>query len=418
MQHKTNSRHSNLLYKSLVPVILIFLVLLTSACTSSNNFGSSLANSETASSQSINTNTSTMETLNGEPSQNNSSQSSGKVSGQLKVHFIDVGQADCILLQNNGAAMLIDAGNNADERLILNYLHNQNIKKLDYVIGTHPHEDHIGSLDKVIDSFDIGKVYMPKVTANTNAFEDVITSIKNKGLKITTPVAGSEFPFGKVNCKILAPVSSSYEDLNNYSIVIKLTFGSTSFLFTGDAESISESEMLGKNYDLKADVLKVGHHGSNSSSSASFLKAVSPKYAVISVGKDNDYGHPGKETMERLYSAGITVYRTDLSGTIVATSDGNTIKFDKNVSAIKPQAPPAKATAVTTAAASETSSIIASETTDGTAQAVSNTVYITKTGSKYHNSGCKYLAKSKIPIELSEAKKLGYTACSVCKPPR
>ena len=257
-----------------------------------------------------------------------SSNSGVSANNQLKVHFIDVGQADSILIQQGNNAMLIDAGNNEDSETVKNYIAKQGIKKLDYVIGTHAHEDHIGGLDYVINNFEIDKIYMPKATSNTKTFEDVVTAIKNKEMKITTPVPGDSFKLGEADCKILAPNSASYKDLNNYSIVIKVTYKNNSFMFTGDAEAISETEMLNKGFDVKADVLKVGHHGSSSSTSDEFLKKVSPKYAVISAGKDNDYGHPHKEIMKKLKDSGIAVYRTDESGTIIFTSDGNNISFN------------------------------------------------------------------------------------------
>lgn len=263
------------------------------------------------------------------------------VSGTLKVHYIDVGQADSILVQlPSGQNMLIDAGNNADSNLVVNYLKSQGVKRLDYVIGTHPHEDHIGGMDVAIKSFDIGKVYLPKVTSNTKTYEDLLTAIQSKGLKITQAKAGVTLDVGSgATAELLAPNGSSYDDLNNYSAVLKLTFGKTSFLFEGDAEALSESEMLKAGYNLRADVLKVGHHGSSSSTSPAFLKAVAPKYAVISVGKDNDYGHPHPETLAKLSAAVVQVFRTDLQGTIVATSDGKTITFNKSASPVKERAP-------------------------------------------------------------------------------
>lgn len=248
-------------------------------------------------------------------------------ASELKVHYIDVGQADSILVQQNGENMLIDAGNNDDADLVVSYLKQQGINKLDYLVLTHPHEDHIGGADAVIDTFKMGTMYMPKITAATKTFQDVLKSMLNKGLKAINPVPGDEFNLGDAKCFILAPNGNSYEDLNNYSIVIKLVYKSNSFLFTGDAQALSENEILKKGFDVKADVLKVGHHGSDTSTSDAFLAKVNPTYAVISVGTGNDYGHPHKETLDKLNAKGIAIYRTDLNGTIIAVSDGKSIVF-------------------------------------------------------------------------------------------
>lgn len=246
----------------------------------------------------------------------------------LQVHFIDVGQADCIFIKTDDKTMLIDAGNNADSKTVVEYIKSQNIDKLDFIVGTHPHEDHIGGLDAVIESFDIGTIYMPKAMSTTKTFEDVLNAIAKKGMKVTTPVPGTTVDLGKASFTILAPNSDSYEEINNYSIVIKLNHGNNSFLFTGDAEAVSEREMIDKGYDLSVDVLKIAHHGSNTSTTEEFLDKVNPQYAVICVGKDNKYEHPHKETIDLLNKKGIKIYRTDESGTIVAISDGESIYFE------------------------------------------------------------------------------------------
>ena len=252
-------------------------------------------------------------------------------AGILKVHFLDVGQADSILVQlPNGQVMLIDAGNNDDGPFVVSYLKRQGIKKIDYLVGTHPHEDHLGGLDDVIRSFDIGRVYMPRVTATTKTFEDVLLAIKKKGLKIAAAGAGvTVVDQDGLKVNFIAPAGSGYEDLNNWSAVTGIQYGAAAFLFTGDAEAQSEEEMLTSGANLKADVLKVGHHGSSTSTTPAFLKAVAPKYAVISAGAGNDYGHPHKETLARLKKAGVKVYRTDLDGTVVFTSDGKTVTRNK-----------------------------------------------------------------------------------------
>ncbi|MDI6602088.1 MAG: ComEC/Rec2 family competence protein [Thermoanaerobacteraceae bacterium] len=251
-------------------------------------------------------------------------------NSKLNIHFLDVGQADSIFItMPDGKSMLIDAGNNEDGKGIVKYLEGLGIARIDVLIGTHPHEDHIGGMDDVIKGFDIGKFYMPKASSNTKTFEDVLDAANAKGLKIVSTRAGTNIVLSdEVAIEVLAPNSQSYEDLNNYSIVLRLTYGDKRFLFMGDAEKLSEIEMLKRGYDLNSDLIKIGHHGSSSSTSEEFLAAVSPEYAVISVGEGNDYGHPHKETMDLLKKYGITVYRTDECGTVVASSDGENITFN------------------------------------------------------------------------------------------
>lgn len=248
--------------------------------------------------------------------------------GVLEVHFIDVGQGDAILVEAEDSTMLIDAGENNKGSVVIDYLKAQNITKLDYVIGTHPHSDHIGGLDNVITAYPVGTIIMPEVTHTTDTFEDVLDSIDKKGLTVTKPVTGSEYTLGPATFTILAPSSDSYEELNDYSVVIKLTYADHSFLFTGDAENLSEEEMLAGGYDLSADVLKLGHHGSAYSSSDRFLDAVMPLYALVSAGSDNEYGHPHTDTLRKLRSRDIKLYRTDKQGTVVFTSDGKTLSVN------------------------------------------------------------------------------------------
>lgn len=251
-------------------------------------------------------------------------------SSLLKVHFIDVGQGDSIFISTpSGKAMLIDGGKNDKSSLVKDYIESLGFNKIDAVVGTHPHEDHIGGLDVVVDNFDIGNIYLPKKSSTTKTFEDLLISVKNKGLKIKTAAGGISLNLDPlVKIQILAPVNTNYEDINNYSAVIKVTYKNNSFLFTGDAEALSEKEMLSTGYNLEANVLKIGHHGSSSSTSAKFLQAVKPDFAIISVSSDNEYNHPHQITLKRLSSANVKTYRTDMFGTITALSDGNTIKFE------------------------------------------------------------------------------------------
>lgn len=250
------------------------------------------------------------------------------VDGKLIVDFIDVGQGDSILIRQGEHTMLIDGGTSACKDDLLMFLKDENIDSFDYIIGTHPHEDHIGSLDDVVNTYDFDTIFFPKVTTTTKTFENLVIAVSNKNKKFTTPLSGNEYNLGDAKFTILAPSSDSYQSLNNYSIVIKLTYGNTSFIFTGDAETLSETEILNSFEDLKADVLKIGHHGSTTSTSKKFLNAVSPKYAVISVGKDNSYNHPTKTTMDKLQELNIPVYRTDEQGTVECISDGTNISFN------------------------------------------------------------------------------------------
>jgi competence protein ComEC len=248
--------------------------------------------------------------------------------GIVKVFFIDCGQGDAILVKSpEEQFMLIDGGEAEEGQNICNFLRSQGVKQLAVVVGTHPHSDHIGGLAEVIESFPVEKVYLPKITHNTRAFESLLNAIKGQNLKISTARQGVEIPLSGVKASFLAPIGDEYDEMNNYSAVIRLEYGDNSFIFTGDAEKHSEQEMLASGVKLDADFLKIGHHGSSSSSSPEFLQAVSPQFAVIMCGKDNDYGHPHKETLSALDSVGAKVYRTDLDGTIIMTSDGCSINI-------------------------------------------------------------------------------------------
>ena len=255
------------------------------------------------------------------PTAPSSSVSDGEES--LTVHFIDVGQGDCILAQSEGHFMLIDAGENDQGDTVISYLNSQGVKELDYVIGTHPHSDHIGGLDKVIEAFPTKQVILPPIEHTTQTFEDVLDAISARGLKITNPIPGDIYPLGNASFTILSPVKDYGDDLNNWSVGIRLTCGSRSFVMCGDAESQAEEDMIANGAILKADVLKAGHHGSSTSTSDLFLEKVDPSYVVIQCGEGNSYGHPHKETMEKLEKAGCWILRTDLLGTIVASTDGD-----------------------------------------------------------------------------------------------
>ncbi|MDK0749607.1 ComEC/Rec2 family competence protein [Clostridium perfringens] len=255
---------------------------------------------------------------------NNISKSSAEseYSG-MSVTYLNVGQGDSELIQVNGINMLIDAGTNAGANDLVKDLKNRGIKTIDIAIATHPHEDHIGGMDEVLENFDVKSFYAPKVAHTTKTYENMLKAVKNEGLKIKQIKEGTKIDLGKdTEVQVYSPVKSQYEELNNYSPVMKISYGQNSFMFTGDAESLVEKEILNENKDLKADVLKLGHHGSHSSTSEEFLKAVDPSIAIVSCAKYNKYGHPHKETMSNLKKAGITVYETFRDGDITISSNG------------------------------------------------------------------------------------------------
>ena len=244
---------------------------------------------------------------------------------EFKIYFIDVGEADCILIKNNNEYTLIDAGNNHDGLKLVEYFKNLGITKFKYVIGTHLHEDHIGGMDYIIKNFVIGHYYMPDVTSEYMTFTEVVDSLKEKNIKWEVPEIDSIFKMGEAEFKILW-ISDDEEEINDTSIVLKLVFKNTSYLFTGDATKNVELKILDKN--IKSDVLKVSHHGSGDATSAQFLKTVNPKYAIISVGAINDYDHPHNVTLRKLDELQIKTYRTDQLGTIILSSDGDNIYFE------------------------------------------------------------------------------------------
>lgn len=245
------------------------------------------------------------------------------VNGKLQIYYIDVGQADSILIINKEDAMLIDAGNNEDGKDVVNFIKDKGVKKLDYVVGTHPHEDHIGGLDDVINSdIKIENVLMPKIETTTKTFEDVIDAISNKGLTVKAPSKGDTFSLGDSNLEVMTESILDEDNLNLSSITLRLQYGNNSFLFMGDSEEENEKTITWP----KTDVLKVAHHGSDTSSSEKFLNEVNPSISIIMAGKGNSYGLPKGDILKRLENVGSKVYRTDENGTIEVTSDGNNLE--------------------------------------------------------------------------------------------
>ncbi len=324
----------------------------------------------------------------------------------IKVHFIDVGQGDCEFIElPNGQTMLIDAGNSHNGSEIISYIENIfEYDEIDFVVATHPHSDHIGGMAEVISHFDVGAMYMPEKAHTTDTFENLLDAIENNNIKLHRARAGTNIlSSGLLAIDLLAPFDEQYSNLNNYSAVVKITYDETVLLFMGDAESQVEYKLLDK--DIDADILKVGHHGSDTASTELFISEVSPSVAVISSG--GEYGHPHDTTLAILNDYKADVYRTDEVGTIVVTADGHKkVSVDKKASTIKENAPPV---------------IVQPKEEEKTETVVNDNknqiVYKTRTGSKYHRTGCSYL-KSKIETTVGEAQAIGLGPCSRCSPPR
>ncbi len=335
-----------------------------------------------------------------------------EVSGEkvLKVNYIDVGQADSILIQSpNGANMLIDAGE-TKENAVLNYLNSLGIQKLDVVVATHPHEDHISEMSRVIDTFEIGEFYMPKKEHTTKSFEKMIDSLAAKNITPKEAKSGVDVNFDSdVECHIVAPCKNDYDNLNNWSAVIKITYGNNSFLFTGDAESLSENEIIESGADIKSDVLKVGHHGSRTSSSKSFLEKVSPEFAVISAGKENDYGHPNKETLDNLNSFGAEIFGTYDDGNIIAVSDGQNIEFSFEREVVHNEE---------FSQETENNEIFTESAVTADESAILQYIGNRKS-KKFHRTTCPNLPSEQNRIlftSKSEAESQGYSPCGNCNP--
>lgn len=247
------------------------------------------------------------------------------------IHYIDVGQGDSALVQTNNKNLLIDAGTPDSSESLINYLKNLGIKNIDFVVATHPHADHIGGMQSILKEFNVSYFSAPKVTENTDIFKNMIKTLKEKNISINILSNSHPIDLGEnTKVEIYSPSNNEYDNINNYSSLLRISYGETSFLFTGDAEAEIEMEVLKLNKDLKSDVLKVGHHGSITSTTDSFLKEVSPNIAIISSGLDNSYGHPSSQVLKKLSDNKSKIFRTDEDGTIILTSDGNSIKRHKN----------------------------------------------------------------------------------------
>ena len=313
----------------------------------------------------------------------------------LQVHFIDVGQALSVLVECDGQFMLYDGGNVDDGSLVVSYLQQQGVEELQYVFCSHAHEDHVGGLAAALAYFPAHHVYAPVTEADTKCFRDFVKYTQQQGLAVEVPAAGTVWQLGSATITQLGPVAQ-YSDTNDTSLVLRLDYGSTSFLLTGDMEADAERDLVNSGANLKADVLQVGHHGSSTSTSYIFLNSVLPEMGVISCGVNNKYGHPHEETLSILRDAGVDVYRTDLLGTITIGSDGQNYTVGTEHTATDAQLNP------TAPAAS------------GTAQQG----YIGNVNSKkFHLPSCPNLPAEKNQILFSsydEAVAAGYTPCGTC----
>ena len=317
------------------------------------------------------------------------------VEAPFEMHFIDVGQALSVLVECDGQYMLYDGGNVDDGSLVVSYLQSQGVEQLEYVFCSHAHEDHVGGLAAALAYFPAYHVYSPVTEASTKCFKDFVKYTQQQGLQVEVPAVGTTWPLGSAAVTMLGPVAQ-YSDTNDTSIVLRIEYGSTSFLLTGDMEKTAETDLVNSGVNLRADVLQVGHHGSSTSTGYLFLNSVLPEMAVISCGVNNKYGHPHEETLSILRDAGVDVYRTDLQGTITIGSDGQNYTVGTEHFAEDAQLNP----------------------TDPAASSTAQQAYIGNVNSKkFHLPSCSNLPAEKNQILFSsydEAVEAGYTPCSSC----
>ena len=337
-------------------------------------------------------------------------------SGTLEVHYLDIGQGDAILIKQGDAAMLIDAGNNSKGTQVWSYLLSQGVERLDYAIGTHPDADHVGGLDVVLYKLDCDMVFLPDCEKDTKTYEELMQTIDTRGQQAVVPGLGQMYSLGAAEFQILTDTKKDYGDnTNDFSIAIRLTFGNNAFLFTGDAETEAEQDMLESGLPLKADVYKAAHHGADTANTEDFLAAVAPGYCVISCGQDNTYGHPRAGFLNNLRSMGVNVFRTDEQGTIVAVSDGETITFNASPStswkAGEPQG------------SGDSTKKVSEQDNNGSDRGTSGNHYILNTNSKkFHLPNCKSVDqiadKNKRESDKSREELIqdGYEPCKNCNP--
>ena len=395
--------------------ILLILCMCLTACTATNQ-----ATSTSEKSQS--------DTTSGEAVQSGQEEKAAKApdtskpEGTLEVHYIDVGQGDATLIKCGSHAMLIDGGNNNKGTTVQLYLKKQGVESLDYVIGTHPDADHIGGLDVIVYKYNCDTVIMPDYEKDTKTYQELVDVIHDKNMKITYPVVGEQYALGEAKFTIIAPNSNSYGgNANDYSVAILLEYGKNRFLFTGDAEEASEAEMLTNGIDISADVYKVAHHGSRSASTQECLNAVHPKYAVISCGEGNSYGHPHAEVLNRLRSMGVEVFRTDEQGSIIASSDGENITW--NCSATDSWQSGEQTESDRENSEDENPGDENSGNAISDAVTSEQTTYVLNTNTKkFHRETCSSVSQikeenfQKVQMNREELEQSGYSPCKNCNP--
>lgn len=330
----------------------------------------------------------------------------------FSVHFIDVGQADAALVECDGHFMLVDGGNRGDSDVIYTVLKKAGADKLDMVVASHAHEDHIGGLPGAFSYATAELTLCPVTDYDSDIFRTFKEYAEEKGGGLTVPEAGDMYDLGSAEVEILG--LNAGEDTNNTSIVLMIRYGETSFLFTGDAEREAEQALLDSGAELKADVLKVGHHGSDTSTSYPFLREVMPEYAVISVGEGNSYEHPEEGPLSRLRDAGCKILRSDLNGDIIISSDGKKLSITTDKTATEEQllTPGGKTQSIAKPAAAESPRPSPEETEQSQTQ--ETMVWIPKSGSKYHSDPDCSNMKDPSQVSLSQAESLGYTPCKKC----
>lgn len=346
----------------------------------------------------------------------------------LEVHYIDVGQGDSILIRQGDQSMLVDAGNNNKGTTVWSYLLHQNVDHLTYAIGTHPDADHIGGMDVVLYKIDCDTVMLPACASDTKTYDELIQTIGQREQTVITPKQGQKYTLGKASFQILTDTDKDYGDnTNDYSLAFRLTFGDTSFLFTGDAEKAAEQDMIASGLTIQSDVFKAAHHGADTANTEDFLTAVHPTYCVISCGEGNSYGHPRAGVLNQLRAMGVKVFRTDEQGTIVATSDGSTITWNASPSESWQAGEPtgsAKGSRPEGTGSVDTDNVdnngVATDTSDGSAE--QGDYILNANTKKFHRPTCasvKRMSETNKVVSTQSREALieqGYEPCKNCNP--